>query len=215
MPASVCYIESAEIGTDASINQQLFTNSSSVPAGMMGGLACKATQTAMHSSAGEAHLAALHLLSVSDVAAALGVYRRAGLQEEAALLAAARLAPDHPDLAELHADPEDSAASAGASVGPTESPVELQDHAEDYIAPVGVSRGADVAAAPAESERADHATVADLARRGPDPAESAAGVRHKYGRAELLALRTASPLPTLELLSCLPRKLSVRSGYRA
>ena len=197
------------------LSNSCFTSSSSVPAGMMGGLACKATQTAMHSGAGEAHLAALHLLSVSDMAAALGVYRRAGLQEEAALLAAARLAPDHPDLAKLHADPEDTAALAGASVGPTESPAELQDYAEDYIAPVGVSRGADVPAAPAESERADHATVAELARRGLGPLEAAVGVRHKYGHAELLALRTASPLPTPELLSCLPHKLTVRSGHRA
>ncbi len=51
--------------------------------------------------AGEAHLAALHLLAAADVLGALGVYRRAGLLHEAALLAAARLPPDHPELRDL------------------------------------------------------------------------------------------------------------------
>ena len=47
---------------------------------------------------GEPHLAALHHVSLDDVAAAVAVYRRAGLLREALALGAARLLPDDPTL---------------------------------------------------------------------------------------------------------------------
>lgn len=49
-------------------------------------------------SQGEAHLAAMHLLSAGDVRPALGVYRRAGLLQEALAAASARLLPSDPVL---------------------------------------------------------------------------------------------------------------------
>lgn len=47
---------------------------------------------------GEPHLAALYLISLGDAAAAVGVYRGAGLLREAVQLASARMLPEDPEL---------------------------------------------------------------------------------------------------------------------
>ena len=49
-------------------------------------------------SQGDAHLSAMHLLSAGDVQAAIAVYRRAGLLQEAVAVASARLLPSDPTL---------------------------------------------------------------------------------------------------------------------
>ena len=130
----------------------------------------------MHALAGEAHLAALHLLSVADVAAALGVYKRAGLLAEARLLAAARLPLDHAEQRELRAaHSEPAAAQRMDALEPAAETIAERQEGE---------------AQPAQPPSA-----------GEQPA---AALRRRYSRAELEALRAAAPAPAPGTLRCLP-----------
>lgn len=137
----------------------------------------------MHARAGEAHLAALHLLSVADVAAALGVYKRAGLVAEARLLAAARLPPDHAEQRELRAALGEPAAAQRTDAGP----------------------GGPSAATSAERREGD-AQPAQPPAAGEQPA---AASRRRYTHAELSALRGAAPAPAPGMLRCLPPALAI------
>lgn len=136
---------------------------------------------------GEAHLAALHLLSVADVAAALDVYKRAGLVAEARLLAAARLPPDHAEQRELRAALGEPAAAARMEA----------------------EQGEPAAVTGAE-HRQREAQPAEPPSAGEQPAAAAAS-RRKYTRAELDALRAAAPAPTPDMLRCVPPALAVRA----
>ena len=139
----------------------------------------------LHALAGEAHLAALHLLSVADVAAALGVYKRAGLVAEARLLAAARLPPDHAEQRELHAALSEPAAAQRMEAGPGEA-----------------------SAATSAERREGDAQPAQPPSAGEQPVAAAAS-RRRYSRAELHALRAAAPAPAPAMLRCLPTALAM------
>lgn len=142
------------------------------------------SQNGVHAHAGEAHLAALHLLSVADVVAALGVYKRAGLVAEARLLAAARLPPDHAEQRELRAALSEAAAEKRMDAG----------------------LGEPSAATSAERWEGE-AQPAQPPSAGEQPA---AASRRRYSRAELDALRAAAPAPAPGMLRCLPPALAMQ-----
>ena len=140
-------------------------------------------QNGVRALAGEAHLAALHLLSVADVAAALGVYKRAGLVAEARLLAAARLPPDHAEQRELRAALNEPAAAQRM----------------DALEP---------SAATSAERREGEAQPAQPPSAGEQPAAAAAS-RRRYSRAELDALRAVAPAPAPGMMRCLPTALAM------
>lgn len=61
---------------------------------------------------GDAHLAALHYLSLGEIKEAIEVYRRGNLAEDALRLASARLLPDDPLMTELLREKAESDLSA-------------------------------------------------------------------------------------------------------
>jgi len=170
--------------------------------------------------AGEPHLAALHLLSVGDPSAACKAYARRGMAREAALLAAAHLPPNDPQLRSLRA----------AYAAKLEAKGDFERAAAQYVA---AHEGAKAAAAlrargspsavqaAAELERLLSLEVKDvgeslaaftLAQVSPvhldesgGMAHAAASVRKRYDPAELVAMREG---PRIEMPHALQQALS-------